>query len=133
MEATKPQMPARRYINLPGKSASLPFSDAVLAGDALYISGRLGFDAATGKIPQDAEQEARNLLDGIQAVLRQAGMTVDDLVQVQIFCPDVSLFERFNSVYREYFKGELPARAFLGSGPLLFGARFEMMGIAVKR
>ena len=60
-------------------------------------------------------------------------MSMDDLVQVQIYCSDVSLFERFNGVYREYFKRELPARAFLGSGPLLFGARFEMMGIAVKR
>ena len=72
-------------------------------------------------------------MDGIQAVLREAGMSMDDLVQVQIYCSDVSLFERFNKVYGGYFKRELPARAFLGSGPLLFGARFEMMGIAVKR
>ena len=69
----------------------------------------------------------------ITAVLREAGMSMDDLVQVQIYCSDVSLFERFNKVYGGYFKRELPARAFLGSGPLLFGARFEMMGIAVKR
>ena len=125
--------PARRYINLPGKTANLPFHDAVLAGDTLYLSGRIGFEAGTHKVPAEPEQEARNLMDGIQAVLREAGMSMDDLVQVQIYCSDVSLFERFNKVYGEYFKRELPARAFLGSGPLLFGARFEMMGIAVKR
>jgi reactive intermediate/imine deaminase len=124
---------ARRYINLPGKPASLPFHDAVLANGNLYLSGRIGFEPGTNKVPSEPEKEARYLLDGIQAVLREAGMTMDDLVQVQIFCSDVSLFERFNAVYTKYFKRELPARAFLGSGPLLFGARFEMMGIAVQR
>ena len=125
--------PTRRYINLPDKGANLPFHDAVLANGTLYLSGRIGFEPGTHKVPAEPEQEARNLMDGIQAVLREAGMSMDDLVQVQIFCSDVSLFERFNKVYGGYFKRELPARAFLGSGPLLFGARFEMMGIAVKR
>ena len=125
--------PTRRYINLPGKAGNLPFHDAVLANGTLYLSGRIGFEPGTHKVPAEPEQEARNLMDGIQAVVREAGMSMDDLVQVQIHCSDVSLFERFNKVYGEYFKRELPARAFLGSGPLLFGARFEMMGIAVKR
>ena len=123
----------RQYIDLPNKSAELPFHDAVLANGTLYLSGRIGFEPETRKVPAEPEQEARYLLDQIQQVLREAGMTMDDLVQVQIFCSDVSLFERFNKVYGGYFKRELPARAFLGSGPLLFGARFEMMGIAVKR
>ena len=125
--------PARRYINLPGKAGNLPFHDAVLANGTLYLSGRIGFEPGTHKVPAEPEQEARNLMDGIQEVLREAGMSMDDLVQVQIYCSDVSLFERFNKVYGGYFKRELPARAFLGSGPLLFDARFEMMGIAVKR
>jgi len=126
-------MATREHLNLPGPRADLPFSDAVRIGDTLYISGRIGFEPGTMNVPASAEQEARNLLDGIQAVLRIANMNMDDLVYVQLFCPDVSLFETFNSVYRGYFQKELPARAFLGSGPLLFNARFEMMGIAVKR
>lgn len=126
-------MVTREHLNLPGRRADLPFSDAVRVGDTLYISGRIGFEPGTMKVPASAEQEARNLLDGIQAVLRIANMNMDDLVYVQIFSPDVSLFDAFNSVYRGYFKQELPARAFLGSGPLLFNARFEMMGIAVNR
>lgn len=120
----------KRYINLPGRRGNLPFSDAVLAGDSLYISGRIGFRPGTTEVPQDPAEEARYLLDGIRAVLESAQMTMNDLVYVQIFCPDVSLFETFNAVYRGYFSGEMPARAFLGSGPLLFGARFEMMAIA---
>jgi enamine deaminase RidA (YjgF/YER057c/UK114 family) len=55
-----------------------------------------------------------------------------DLVYVQIFCSDVSLFARFNAVYRTYFDKNFPTRAFIGSGPLLFGARFEIQGIATK-
>ncbi len=59
-------------------------------------------------------------------------MTMDDLVWVQIFCSDLSYYGKFNDVYRTYFKGPLPARAFLGVDHLLQGAHFEMMGVAVK-
>jgi len=79
------------------------------------------------------EQEIKILLDGIRSTLQEAGMTMDDLVSVQVFCPDVSLYDKFNSAYRGYFGKEYPARAFVGSGPLLRGAHFEMLGIAVKR
>lgn len=130
---TSAQANSRRYINLPGRAANLPFSDAVLIGDTLYISGRIGVTPGTRQVPPEAEQEARNLLDAFHAVLQQAGMSMDDLVYVQVFSPDTSLWELFNRVYCSYFKGELPARAFLGSGPLLLNGRFEMMGIAVKR
>jgi 2-iminobutanoate/2-iminopropanoate deaminase len=122
----------KRYINMPGRRGNLPFSDAVLAGDTLYISGRIGFRPGTTEVPRDPAEEARYLLDGIRTVVESAQMSMTDLVYVQIFCPDVSLFETFNAVYRGYFSGDLPARAFLGSGPLLFGARFEMMAIAQR-
>lgn len=130
---TATQDSSPRAINLPGRTTSAPFSDAVLAGDTLYVAGRLGMDSETGRPPATAEQEARNVLDGIEAVLAEAGMTMDDLVSVQVFCPDVSLYGVFNRVYREYFAAQPPARAFLGSGPLLRGARFEVTGIAVRR
>ena len=130
VSATQDSSP--RTINLPGRTTSAPFSDAVLAGGTLYVAGRLGMDPETGRPPATAEQEARNVLDGIQAVLAEADMTMDDLVSVQVFCSDVSLYGAFNRVYREYFTADPPARAFLGSGTLLFGARFEVTGIAVK-
>ena len=121
-----------RAINLPGRSIVAPFSDAVLAGNTLYLAGRLGLDPETRRPPATAEQEARNVLDSMQAVLAEAGMTMDDLVSVQVFCSDVLLFADFNRVYSDYFGSSPPARAFVGSGALLFDARFEVMGIAVK-
>jgi reactive intermediate/imine deaminase len=129
---TQRSQSARRNINLPGRTTQAPYSDAVLVGNTLYLAGRLGTDPQTGRVPDDVEKEIRLLLDGIKAVLAEANMTMDHLVSVQIFCPDLSLYDKFNTVYRSYFNKDIPARAFIGSGPLLRGARFEMQGIAVK-
>jgi enamine deaminase RidA (YjgF/YER057c/UK114 family) len=122
----------RQYINLPNRPAGLPFSDAVLVGETLYISGRIGIDPATGDAPENIDAELNLLFDGFQGVLRAAGMTIDDLVWVQVYSPDVSLWQQFNAAYVKLFSREFPARAFLGSGELLRKGRFEMLGIAVK-
>jgi 2-iminobutanoate/2-iminopropanoate deaminase len=123
----------RRYINLPGRTAPLPFSDAVLVDGTLYLSGRIGIDPATGVAPNDVDRELSLLFDGFEAVLSQADMGMDDLVWVQVYSPDISLWEHFNIAYRKRFSKGLPARAFIGSGTLLKGGRFEMLGIAVAR
>jgi len=113
-------------------SSNLPFSDAVWHGNTLYLCGHIGLDPKTGRPPAMADEEARLVMDGVKRTLESAGLTMDDLLSVQIFCSDVSLFEAFNVVYQSYFKGEFPARAFLGSGKLLFDARFEVQGVAGK-
>ncbi|HET7695460.1 MAG TPA: RidA family protein [Vicinamibacterales bacterium] len=124
----------RRYIDPRTKAdASLaPFSGGVFVGSTLYLAGELGTDA-NNRVPDAPAAEAKAVLDKVQARLRSAGMTMDDLVSVQIFCSDVKHYAAFNEVYRTYFTREYPARAFIGSGGLLFGARFEVQGIAVKR
>lgn len=113
-------------------SAGAPFSAGVLAGNTLYLSGVLGLDS-TGAIPADVATEARYALERVQGVLADAGLTMDDLVSVQVFSPDLATYDAFNAVYREFFTGAYPARAFIGSGPLLLGARFEVQGVAVTR
>jgi len=123
----------RRIFNLPStKAMHLPLNDAVLVGNTLYISGRGGIDVATMKVPEDPKEEAKLLMEDYKAILALANMTLDDLVSVTVYCPDLKLFRTFNEVYKSYFAKEFPARAFIGSGPLLFGMRFEMQGIAVK-
>ena len=132
--ATTSAQQARRYIEPRAAAAAegAPFSGAVLVGDTLYLSGNIGIDA-NQKVPDTAEAEATAVLTSIRTTLEKAGMTMDDLVYVQIFCSDVANYAAFNKVYRTFFTKEFPARAFIGSGPLLFGARFEVQGIAVKR
>ena len=121
----------RRYINPrsasnPATATQPPFSGAVIVGNTAYLSGVLGSG-------ETADAAATAGLNNLQNTLKAADMTMDDLVSVQVFCPDVANYDAFNKVYRGFFKQEFPARAFIGSGPLLQGAKFEIQGIAVKR
>ncbi len=108
------------------------FSGAVRVGNTLYLSGELGL-TPEGKVPDDPKAEARLLLERVKRTLAEAGFTMDDLVYVTVYCSDVKHYADWNEVYRRYFQREFPSRAFVGSGRLLFDARFEMQGIAVKR
>jgi reactive intermediate/imine deaminase len=125
---------SRTYIEprTPADTDAGPFSGAVLVDNTLYLSGTLGLDE-NGEVPSNPEAEARNALNTIKRRVEAAGMTMDDLVFVQVFCSDVAHYDAWNRVYRTYFTTEFPARAFLGSGTLLFDARFEIQAIAVRR
>jgi 2-iminobutanoate/2-iminopropanoate deaminase len=122
----------RRYINIGGRPMDLPFSDGVLVGDTLFLSGRIGIDPRIMQAASDVQEEIRLMLDGVRATLEAAGMAMDDLVYVQVYCTDLSLYDTFNAAYRKYFGKNMPARAFLGAGSLLRNARFEMQAIATR-
>lgn len=122
----------KKFINVPSERKKPPFSDAVLVGETLYLSGHIGLDA-NNKVPADAEAEARLVIQKFEATLKASGMGLEDLVYVQVFCSDVAQFDTWNKVYREVMKEPYPARAFIGSGKLLFDARFEIQGIAVRK
>jgi 2-iminobutanoate/2-iminopropanoate deaminase len=125
----------RKYIVKPRASdvKALPFSDAVLVGNTLYIAGHIGLDPKTGAPPASPEDEARLVMDGVKATVESAGLTMEDVVSLQIFCTDLKLYETFNSVYKSYFHGDYPARAFIGINQLVRGGRYEVLGIAIKR
>jgi 2-iminobutanoate/2-iminopropanoate deaminase len=121
-----------RRLSLPGKHEA-PFSHAVVVGDTIYISGTLGVDEATGKPPAEAAEEAHLMLQGLKRQLELADSSMNDLVSVQVFCTDLALYAAFNAAYRTYFNQGLPTRTFVGTDSLLFGSRFEINAIAVKR
>jgi 2-iminobutanoate/2-iminopropanoate deaminase len=125
----------RKYVVKPRASdmKALPFSDGVLVGNTLYIAGHIGLDLKTGAPPTSAEDEARMVMDGIKQTVELAGLTMDDVVSLQVFCTDLKFYDTFNSVYKTYFHGDYPARAFVGADKLLRGGRYEVLGIAVKR
>jgi reactive intermediate/imine deaminase len=131
-----PQAPSnlqRKGIHLPTSNPQLPFSDGIMSGNTLYLSGRIGIDPKTGQAPADVDAEVRMLLDGVKSTLASAGMTMDDLVYVQISCTDLALFDKFNAAYRAYFTTkDLPARQFVGVAALLRGGHFELQSIAVR-
>ena len=125
----------RKFIVKPrsGDRKALPFSEAVLVGNTLYIAGHIGLDAKTDLPPASAEDEARLVMDGIKQTVESAGMSMDDVVSMQIFCTDLKLYDTFNAVYKIYFHGDFPARAFIGTDKLLRNGHYEVLGIAVKR
>ena len=129
----------RAFFPPQGRPASVsadakpPFSAAVLVGDTLYLSGSIDLDPATGRPATTVEAAARAALDGVKRAVEAAGMTMDDLVWVQVFGTDLADFAAFGRIYETYFHGDLPARSFLGVDRLMGGARFEVTGIAVRR
>lgn len=124
----------RTFVTPPGADpkAAAPYSSGVLVKGTYYVSGSLGLDPATGKVPADAEAEARLALDSVKQTLERAGLKMADLVSVTIYCTDLELYDKFNAIYRSYFQDHYPSRAFIGVAKLVRGARFEIAGVAVK-
>jgi len=128
------------YVVLEPSAArsQLPFSDAVQAGNTLYVAGSIGLDPKTtadmktARVPDDSAEEAKLVMEAVKRTVEGAGYKMDDLVSVQIFCTDLALYAAFNDIYRTYFHGHFPARAFIGVDKLVRGAHFEVMGTAVK-
>ena len=125
----------RKYIvaSRSGDRAPLPFSEGVLVGNTLYIAGHIGLDAKTNMPPDSAEAEAKLVMDAIKQTVESAGLSMDDVVLMQVFCTDLKYYDTFNAVYKTYFHGDYPARAFIGTDKLLRNGKYEVMGIAVKR
>ena len=112
--------------------APLPFSEGVMVGDTLYVAGHIGLDPATSQAPANAEVEARLVMDAVKTTVEKAGLKMDDLVTVTVFCTDLGLYDTFNGVYRTYFQGQYPARAFIGAATLLRGGHYEVLGVAIR-
>jgi 2-iminobutanoate/2-iminopropanoate deaminase len=133
--AMQAQAADERHYVLPDKydpSTSPPFSNGVMVGNTLYIAGHIGVDPATGQAPADIEAETHLLLDAVKSTLEKGGLTMDDAVSLTIYCTDLALYDKFNGIYRSYFHGNFPARAFIGVNKLVRGAHFEIAGVAVK-
>ena len=110
-----------------------PYSQAVQAGNMLYLSGQLGMVPATGDFAEGGiEAQARQALTNQKAVLKEAGFTLEDVVQCQVFVTDMNNYPKFNTVYQEFFKGNFPARAVVEVSRLPKDGLVEIMMVAVK-
>jgi 2-iminobutanoate/2-iminopropanoate deaminase len=125
---------ARSYVEPPkvGASPAAPFSNGVMVGETFYVAGHIGIDSATGQAAANIDNEARLVMYSVKHTLEQAGLKTDDLVSVTVYCTDLDLYDKFNTVYRTYFHEHYPARAFIGINKLVRGAHFEVAGVAVK-
>jgi len=103
-----------------------PFSPGILVDDTLYVAGQTGADLKTSQFPEDFDAEVKQCLDNIGLILKEAGMSFDDAVAVQVYLTDMSLFPRMNAVYTTYFKEPRPARTTVGVAKLVGTARIEV-------
>lgn len=111
-----------------------PYSQAVLAGDFLYVSGQLPLDPVSGAMAGDtaAEQAEQSILN-LSAILEAAGMTLDDVVKTTVLLADIADFAAVNEVYAKHFTGAvLPARAAFAVRDLPKGAKVEIELVAYK-
>jgi 2-iminobutanoate/2-iminopropanoate deaminase len=120
------------FVN-PARGHDMPFCDSVLVGDTLYLSGAIGWDTATKKLPPNFDDECRQALKNVGGVLKDAGFDYGDVVKALAFITDFSLFPEWNRVYQEFFSAPYPARSTVGVASLALGARLEVEMIAVKR
>ena len=121
----------KKIILPPGAKPGGNFSQGILVGDTLYISGQGGEDAA-GKIPRDFDAEVKQSLDNIGAILKAADMSPADVVSVQVYLTDAGKFQRMNSVYTGYFKDPRPTRTTVVVAALVGPGNIEITVTARK-
>lgn len=124
--ASSPVGAEKRVIQPPEFPAGRPFSPALLVDDTLYVSGQIGADLKTGQIPEKFEDEVRQCLNNIGLLLKAGGMSFSDVVSVQVYLTDMSLFQRMNEVYVTYFPEPRPTRTTVGVAGLAGKARIEI-------
>lgn len=129
------QLPADREIiaSDDAPAAIGPYSQAVRAGNTLYLSGQLGLDPGTGEFAEGGfEAQARQALKNQQAVLEESGFSLEDVVQCQVFVKDMDEYPKFNGIYTDFFKHDYPARAVLEVARIPKDGLIEIMMVAVK-
>lgn len=106
-------MSTKKIVDTPSAPAAIgPYSQAVWAGDLLFTSGQIPLDPATGQVVAgDVEDQARQSLKNIQAVLEAAGLALSDVVKATVFIKDMNDFPRINEVYSTFFPTACPARS----------------------
>ncbi len=110
-----------------------PYSQAIAAGNTLYISGQLPIDPATGEFAgADIAAQTRQSLQNLKAILQANGMTMADVVKTTVLLADIGEFAAMNAVYAEFFAAPYPARAAFQVAALPKAARVEIEAIAVK-
>lgn len=125
------QSAEKKLIWPKGARTAGPYTPGILAGDTLYVSGQIGRDAS-GNVPAEFEAEVKQVITNAEAILKEAGMTLADVVSVQVYLTDMELFQRMNAVYTAHFKEPRPTRTTVGVAKLVGTARIEITMTAKK-
>lgn len=121
------------HVSTPNAPAALgPYSQAVDTGSTVYCSGQLGLDPATGNLADGVQAQTHQALKNLQAVLNEAGLSLDNVVKTTVFVQDLADFGTVNEIYGTYFHGGFPARSCVQIAALPKNALIEIECIAVR-
>jgi 2-iminobutanoate/2-iminopropanoate deaminase len=110
-----------------------PYSQAILAGNTLYLSGQIAIDPASGRMDTvDIVTETKRVMDNLGEVLKAAGMGFDNIVKATIYTTDLKNFKTINAIYAGYFRENMPARETVQVAALPGKAHVEISAVAVK-
>ena len=110
-----------------------PYSQAILAGSTLYISGQVAIDPQTGQLKlKDLQEETHQVMHNLKAILQKAGFTFSNVVKTTIFLTDMQRFSEVNEIYGKYFDHTFPARETVQVSALPKAVNVEISMIAVK-
>lgn len=114
-------------------SAIGPYSQAIRAGDLLFVSGQIPIDPSTGKLIEDVtiQTQTRRVMENLLAIVRAAGGSAENIVRTTVFLRNMNDFAEMNSIYGEYFKSEPPARSTIQAARLPRDVAIEIDCIAV--
>ncbi|MCQ2361698.1 MAG: RidA family protein [Acidaminococcaceae bacterium] len=116
--------------NAPG--AVGPYSQAIVVGNTLYVSGQIPLNPATGELVTEIGAAAQQVLENLQAILAAADYSMDDVVKTVVYLADIDNFVKVNEIYAKYFREPYPARSCVAVKDLPKGALLEIECIAVK-
>jgi 2-iminobutanoate/2-iminopropanoate deaminase len=94
-----------------------PYSQAIVAGDFLFVSGQVGIDSATGNVPDGAGPQAEQALRNLKSVLESAGYSLENVVRIGLYLKNVDNFQEVNKVYASFFTTNPPARTTVQASP----------------
>ena len=121
-----------KAVNL-SSANNLPFSDGIVAGNTLYISGQQGLDASGKPVTGGIGPETKTTLETIEKVVKAAGFELSDIVSVNVYLADIDEFADMNKIYKAFLPDPKPARTTIQAGALVNHARIEISAIAVKK
>ena len=110
-----------------------PYSQAIEANGTVYVSGQLGIDPATGNFAEGgAVAQARQSLTNISNILKEAGLSMKNVVKVTVLLADINDFAAVNEIYKDFFEAPFPARSAFAVAALPKDGKIEIEAIAVK-
>lgn len=121
----------KKIISTPNAPQAIgPYSQAVLAGEFLFISGQLGIVPLSGSLEQGIESQTKRAMENIGAILSQAGADFAKIIKTTILLADINDFQKVNEIYGQYFSKDFPARSTFAVAGLPKGARIEIEAVA---